>query len=92
MKLAGTFFVLFIGFTVCWLPFLLATLIQFVHDIPDICFVVFIFLAHCNSTANVFLYGLTNSHFRAGYVRFLRLDRYFKSLAPAKTTYVASIA
>ena len=33
-------------------------------------YIFFVMFAHANSTINVFLYGLTNSHFREGYVRF----------------------
>jgi hypothetical protein len=35
----------------------------------------FVLMAHANSSINVLLYGVSNSHFRAGYIRFLRLDR-----------------
>ena len=88
MKLARTFFILFLAYTVCWTPFAFLTTIDFAGHMPDAVYIFFVLFAHSNSTINVFLYGLTNSHFREGYVRFLRLDRCpcsrFKSM-PADT-------
>ena len=80
MKLARTFFSLFLAFTICWMPFAFLTTIDFAGDMPDAVYIFVVLFAHGNSTVNFFLYGLTNNQFRAGYVRFLRLDRLCPSL------------
>ena len=79
MKLARTFFVLFLAFTVCWTPFALIILVDYSSKAPHLVDMFFEILAHSNSSINVFLYGLSNNHFRAGYVKFLHLDRLFSS-------------
>lgn len=73
MKLARTFFLLFLTYTICWTPFAFLSTLDFPGHMPDPVYIFFVLFAHGNSTINVFLYGLTNSHFRAGYVKFLRL-------------------
>jgi hypothetical protein len=73
MKLARTFFLLFLTYTICWTPFAFLTTLDFAGHLPDPVYIFFLLLAHANSTVNVFLYGLTNSHFRTGYAQFLRL-------------------
>jgi hypothetical protein len=68
------------AFTVCWTPYAFLSTVDFAGRAPDPVYVFFVLLAHGNSTANVFLYGLTNQQFREGYARFLRLDRLCPSL------------
>ena len=77
MKLARTFFVLFLAFTVCWAPIASVILVDHTSQAPHLVDMFFEILAHFNSSINAFLYGLSNNHFRAGYVKFLHLDRFF---------------
>ena len=79
MKLARTFFLLFMTFTICWTPFALLTFLDYSNKAPQEVDMFLVIFAHSNSSINVFLYGLSNNHFRAGYVKFLHLDRCFPS-------------
>ena len=80
MKLARTFFVLFLAFTVCWTPAVSIVLFDHANRAPHVVDMFFEVLAHSNSSINVFLYGFSNYHFRAGYVKFLHLNRFFSSV------------
>lgn len=75
MKLLRTCFLLFMVYTICWTPFASLTVADFANRAPQTVDMFLVTFAHGNSTINVFLYGVSNSHFRAGYVKFLRLDR-----------------
>lgn len=83
LKLARTFFLLFLFFTVCWTPFALIVMFQFADGASQTIDMFFVMIAHANSSVNVLLYGVSNSHFRAGYARFLRLDRLWPRLKQA---------
>lgn len=38
-----------------------------------------VLIAHCNSSLNSILYGVTNIEFRRGYIRLLRLEGYIRA-------------
>ena len=71
MRLARSLFIIFVVFAVCWTPY--AIIVSLDHrDVFAREFHIFsILLAHTNSSLNSILYGLTNQHFRQGYLKLL---------------------
>ena len=69
MKLARTLFIIFAVFAACWTPYAIIVVAD-IHDEYAMEVHIFsILLAHTNSSLNSVLYGLTNVHFRQGYLK-----------------------
>lgn len=71
VRLARTFFIVFISFLVCWTPYDLTLFFDRADTWPSWLYVLFLQVGHFNSSLNSILYGFTNRHFREGYKQFL---------------------
>ncbi|XP_064621987.1 melatonin receptor type 1B-like [Lineus longissimus] len=72
IRLAKTLFIVFVVFLICWSPYALICLLDFQDAAPKVLYVIFIKLAHTNSSLNSVLYAALNENFRTGYKVFLR--------------------
>ncbi|XP_071157126.1 melatonin receptor type 1B-A-like [Mytilus edulis] len=71
VRLARTFFIVFISFLICWTPYDLTLFLDRSDKWPSWLYILFMQVGHFNSSVNSILYGLTNRHFREGYKQFL---------------------
>lgn len=71
VRLARTFFIVFVSFLVCWTPYDLTLFFDRSDTWPSWLYVMFMQVGHFNSSLNSILYGFTNRHFREGYKEFL---------------------
>lgn len=75
IKLAKTLFVVFLSFTICWLPFMLTQVIDSGNQLPAWFYLWVTIQAHLHSSFNGLLYCITNLKFRKAYAQVLCLDR-----------------
>ena len=75
MRLARTLFIIFVVFATCWTPYAIIVAIDYKDEFTQEVHLFAILLAHTNSSLNFILYGLTNRHFKQGYIALLGLNR-----------------
>lgn len=71
IRLARTFFIVFMSFLICWTPYDLTLFFDRDDKWPGWLYVLFMQVGHFNSSLNSIVYGFTNRHFREGYKEFL---------------------
>ena len=75
MRLARTLFSIFVVFVCCWTPYAIIIVSDKDDAWPTEIHLFSVLFAHCNSSVNCLLYGLTNSHFRKGYATLLNIPK-----------------
>ena len=73
MRLARSLFIIFVVFAACWTPYAIIVSLDYNDTFSQEFHIFSILLAHTNSSLNSILYGLTNRHFRQGYIKLLGL-------------------
>ena len=75
LKLARTLFIIFVIFAFCWVPYAIIVVVDHENTFPREIHIFTILFAHTNSSLNSIIYGLTNKHFRRGYLKVIGYNR-----------------